>query len=170
MNITDKMREEDYDYVKSILNDIEYSLFIKLLKYEQKHSVRFAKEVKNLIDYIVVDDSDIVKNRDLLIKVSLLHDIGKSKTKVNIIDKSIIVILNKLTRGKLKNVNNKKVDCYYNHSNYSYELLKDIEDNKLLLLNRLLVHTFPFFLFLLYFVYNIYLIIKFLLFCINILY
>ena len=133
MNVTDKMREEDYEYVKSILNDVEYSLFVKLLKSEQKHSVRVAKEVQNLIDYIVVDDFDIVKNRDLLIKVSLLHDIGKSKTKVNVIDKSIIVILNKLTKGKLKNIDNKKVDCYYNHSGYSYELLKDIEDNKLLL-------------------------------------
>ena len=133
INLTDRMNTEDYEYVKSILKDNEYELFNKLLKSEQKHSVRVAREIQDSIDYIVVDDFDIVRNRDLLIKASLLHDIGKIKAKVNIIDKSVIVILNKITKGRLRLLNHKKIDCYYNHSKYSYELLKEIESNKVLL-------------------------------------
>lgn len=133
INLIDKMREEDYIYVKEILENNEYELFLKLLKSEQKHSVRVAKKIQDLIDYIVVDDNDIVKNRDILIKASLLHDIGKSKVKVNIIDKSVIVILNNITNGRLKNIKNRKIDCYYNHSKYSIEMLKDINLDKNLL-------------------------------------
>lgn len=133
INLVDKMKEEDYKYVEAILNENEVSLFYKMIKSEQKHSVRLARDIEKAIDYIVVDDPDIVKNRDLLIKSSLLHDVGKSRAKINIFEKSIIVILNKITKGNLKNVNNKKVDCYYNHSEYSYELLKDIIDDEIIL-------------------------------------
>ncbi len=69
----------------------------------------------------------------MLVKVGLLHDVGKSRQKINIIDKSIIVILNKLTNGKLRNINLKKIQCYYNHSEYSYEILKEINENNVFL-------------------------------------
>lgn len=133
-NATDKMNEDDYIYVKTILNEEEFLLFSKLLNSEQKHSVRNAKEIENIIDNNITKDKDIVENRDLLTKVALLHDIGKSRKRINIIDKSIIVILNKLTNGSLRNIKkSKKVQCYYNHSEYSYEILKEINDDDLLL-------------------------------------
>ena len=63
-----------------------------------------------------------------------LHDIGKITKRLNVIDKSIIVILNKLTKGKLKSIKtSKKIQCYYNHSSYGYEILKDIIDDTVIL-------------------------------------
>jgi len=134
INATDLMKNEDYDYVKRKLNNEEYKLFNKILKSEQKHSVRIAKEIEYIIDNNLIDDIDIIESKNLLVKAALLHDIGKSKQKVNIIEKSIIVILNKLTRGRLKEIKkSKKIQCYYNHSEYSYNLLKDIIEEDLIL-------------------------------------
>jgi len=134
INVTDKMTQEDYKYVKSIINEEEFKLFNKLLKSEQKHSVRIAKYIENIIDNNLIDDSEIINNKKLLIKVALLHDVGKSRKAINVIDKSIIVILNKLTKGKLRNFKkSKKIQCYYNHGEYSYELLSKVTDDKKLL-------------------------------------
>ena len=134
INATDLMKNEDYDYVKRKLNNEEYKLFNKILKSEQKHSVRIAKKIEYIIDNNLIDDIDIIESKNLLIKAALLHDIGKSKQKVNIIEKSIIVILNKLTKGRLKKIQkSKKIQCYYNHSEYSYNLLKDIIEEDLIL-------------------------------------
>lgn len=134
INATDSMISKDYEYVKIHLNNEEYDLFKKILKSEQKHSVRIAKEIEYTIENNLVDDVDIIQSKNLLIKTALLHDVGKSKQKVNIIEKSIIVILNKLTKGNLKNLKkSKKVQCYYNHSEYSYILLKDIIKDDLIL-------------------------------------
>ena len=104
VNVTDKMTEKDYDYANEILNKKE------------------------------TDDEEILKNRNLLMKSALLHDIGKITKRLNVIDKSIIVILNKLTKGKLKSIKkSKKIQCYYNHSSYGYEILKDIIDDTVIL-------------------------------------
>ena len=128
VNVTDKMTEKDYDYANEILNKKEFELFMKLSKSEQKHSIRIAKDIEFIIDNNETDDKEILKNRNLLIKSALLHDIGKITKRLNVIDKSIIVILNKLTKGKLK-----KIQCYYNHSSYGYEILKDIIDDTVIL-------------------------------------
>ena len=134
INISDKMTEKDYEYVKEILNNKELELFLRLSKSEQKHSVRIAKDIEGIIENKVTNDEDIIKNRDLLIRGALLHDIGKSVKRLNVIDKSIIVILNKLTDGQLKSLKkSKKVQCYYNHSEYGYEILKDVVKNDLIL-------------------------------------
>ena len=42
INVTDKMNEEDYKYVNAIITEEEFELFNKLLKSEQKHSVRIS--------------------------------------------------------------------------------------------------------------------------------
>lgn len=92
---------------------------------------KLKKEIdKNGEEYI----SDfIIKNKDMFIKSGLLHDVGKSKKRINIIEKSIIVILNKITSGNLKKLKNKKVQCYYRHSEYSENMLKEyIKDKNML--------------------------------------
>lgn len=134
INVTDKMSFKDYEYVKSIITNEEFELFTKLLKSEQKHSVRIAKYIENSIDNNLINDKEIINNKQLLIKAALLHDIGKSKSPINVIEKSIIVILNKLTKGNLRNFKkSQKVQCYYNHADYSYELLNKVNNNKRLL-------------------------------------
>lgn len=126
INLTDRYGEKDDLFVRSILDDYEYSLFSKLSGSEKKHSVRVANEIKRISREKNISDT-------LLIKAALLHDIGKSRKRINIIDKSIIVILHSITSGKLRNINTAKVQCYYNHSEYSYDMLKDYEDNERLL-------------------------------------
>ena len=134
VNVTDKMTEKDYDYANEILNKKELELFMKLSKSEQKHSIRIAKDIEFIIDNNETDDEEILKNRNLLMKSALLHDIGKITKRLNVIDKSIIVILNKLTKGKLKSIKtSKKIQCYYNHRSYGYEILKDIIDDTVIL-------------------------------------
>ena len=134
INVTDKMTEKDYDYAKAILNKEELKLFMKLSKSEQKHSIRIARDIEFIIDNKETNDEEILKNRNLLVRSALLHDIGKITKRLNVIDKSIIVILNKITRGKLKNIEkSKKIQCYYNHSIYGYEILKDIISDELIL-------------------------------------
>lgn len=134
VNVTDKMTKKDYDYAKEILNGKELELFMKLSKSEQKHSIRIAKDIEFIIDNNETDDEEILKNRDILIKSALLHDIGKITKRLNVLDKSIIVILNKLTNGRLKNIKkSRKIQCYYNHSSYGYEILKDMINNEVIL-------------------------------------
>ena len=134
VNVTDKMTEKDYDYANEILNKKELELFMKLSKSEQKHSIRIAKDIEFIIDNNETDDEEILKNRNLLMKSALLHDIGKITKRLNVIDKSIIVILNKLTKGKLKSIKtSKKIQCYNKHSSYGYEILKDIIDDTVIL-------------------------------------
>lgn len=133
-NVTDFMSVEDYEYVKSILNNVEFDLFNRLLKSEQKHSVRIAREIEYIINYRLTDNKDIILNKNILVKAALLHDIGKIRKKLNVIDKSIIVILNKLTKGNLKKFKkSEKIQCYYNHSEYSYDILKELIKDELLL-------------------------------------
>ncbi|MFQ9247097.1 MAG: HD domain-containing protein [Clostridium paraputrificum] len=60
-----------------------------------------------------------------LAKIALLHDIGKSEHKLNVIEKSALVVLDRFMNGKfIKYSNNKKVDLYYNHPKKSINMLK----------------------------------------------
>lgn len=64
-------------------------------------------------------------NLNRVAKVALLHDIGKGEYGLNIIEKSVLVILNKMTKGKLKKYDSiKAVDSYYNHAERGANLLK----------------------------------------------
>ncbi|WP_026883485.1 HDIG domain-containing metalloprotein [Clostridium akagii] len=112
------INEEDIKYLEIILNKEELKLFNKLAKSEQKHSINVSKDVKLLCLKKGI-------NSGILVKVSLLHDIGKTEKRVNIINKSIIVILDSITKGKLKKFYNiKDIDVYYNHGKMGVEILK----------------------------------------------
>ena len=133
MNLTDRMSIKDYKYVESILSDKELHLFKKILKSEQKHSVRLAKNMETALKVDCEKKDYFNKYRDILIKAALLHDVGKATARINVFEKCILVLLNKITKGKLRNIKNKKVDCYYNHASYSYDFLKGIVDDELVL-------------------------------------
>lgn len=124
-SVTSRITKEDEEFILQYLNNEEMMLFDKLSLNERKHSVRVARSVKIELDA----DPAGLKETNLqecdMIKVSLLHDIGKTAVRLNIIEKSIIVILDKITSGKLKNMtDNNKVNCYYNHGAIGYEILK----------------------------------------------
>ncbi|WP_054743012.1 HD domain-containing protein [Cellulosilyticum ruminicola] len=119
--ITAKMTKEDTDYVKGLLNEKEQELFFKLKVYEQVHCLRVARNMDA--------ESGVfnIKERWELSRIALLHDIGKIKYPLNPIEKSIIVVLNKLTKGKIRKLTKlKMVKCYYTHAQEGAALLAEI--------------------------------------------
>ncbi|WP_347464323.1 MULTISPECIES: HD domain-containing protein [Clostridium] len=122
------MNSEDKKYVKKYLNVAEITLFNKLSIHEQKHSVNVARDVEEECKLNFIDSND-------LIKAALLHDIGKIKVHTNLIDKSIIVILDKITKGKIKKFSSiKSIYIYYNHGYIGYCLIKELENDEVLFL------------------------------------
>lgn len=114
--ITARLNEADEAFIREHLEEDEEELFKQLRVYEQKHCIVVAKGLESALP--------IEKGREL-IKMGLLHDIGKIKYPLNPIEKSVMVILDKVTKGKVKALRHlKMVKCYYGHAAMSYELLK----------------------------------------------
>ncbi|WP_152891280.1 HD domain-containing protein [Clostridium tarantellae] len=114
----------DYNYVDKFLNKQEQKIFRRLKKSEQHHSIRVSNEAIKLLNnnkYIELDKKEVIK-------ASLLHDIGKIKYPMNLIEKVLLVILNKITKGKIKKISSVLcIDIYYNHPKYSVEILKNLK-------------------------------------------
>lgn len=118
--VTSVFRPIDEKIIKRYLNDKEEKIFNKLSISEKQHSIRVCK------DALKMYKSENIDNKKLA-KIALLHDIGKIDTRLSIIDKSIIVILDKVTKGKLENYKDvKKIDTYYNHAKKSVDLLSKV--------------------------------------------
>ena len=118
-NLTDKMNDDDIKFINNHLKEDEKLLFYSLSNNEQKHSVKVCYNALNKLSrYDMLDENS-------MIKVALLHDVGKSYKHVNIIEKSILVILNKIFPKLLKKfINIKSVKVYYEHGEMGYNLLK----------------------------------------------
>lgn len=112
--VTSIISSTDKDFLKEYLNANEINLFAKLAVYEQKHSIRIAQDIKK-----------ICSTNERLIKVALLHDIGKINKSLNLLEKSLMVILDNLFKDKMKKYENIKIiDSYYNHGENGYKILK----------------------------------------------
>jgi putative nucleotidyltransferase with HDIG domain len=121
-----KLNLNELKYIDERLKVEEAEVFKKLAIGEQKHSIRVAIMVENICkEHIQRGNCSI--NKDRLVKAALLHDIGKIYKHLNVIDKSVLVILNKMTKGKLREYNNiKKIDIYYNHAEKGAQLLEKL--------------------------------------------
>ena len=118
-SLTLKLNSKDIDLINEFLNSEEKELFNRVSTYEQKHSVNVAFDVMKLCE-------DKHVKSDTLIKAALLHDIGKSYKKLNPVEKSLVVILDNISRGRLRKFNKlKQVDVYYNHADKGYNILKN---------------------------------------------
>jgi putative nucleotidyltransferase with HDIG domain len=118
-SITCKIDLKDLELINKYLDDNEKKLFNNLSTYEQKHSLNVAREV------IEVCKKNRIYNESL-IKASILHDIGKVHKRLNPIEKSLLVMLDNISKGKLrkyKNIN--RIDVYYNHGDKGYNILKN---------------------------------------------
>lgn len=123
-NLYSKLDEYDFKFINNILNKDELNLFNKLSISEQKHSLRVAYDVQK-----ICYEKNITSN--FILKAALLHDIGKVYKRLNIIDKSIMVLLDIMTRGKMKHMCNfDKINVYYNHANIGANLLRKIKCDK----------------------------------------
>ena len=126
--VVSSFEEIDHNYINLFLNDEEKLLFFKLIKSEQQHCIRVSK------DMIVTSDIDINKlnKKEIEVgKLGLLHDVGKIEAPSGPISKSIIVILDKISKGNLKKLKQfKRVDVYYNHAEKGLEVLKGFNESK----------------------------------------
>lgn len=117
-SITSRIDLDDTKLLDNYLEVRERQLFDKLSIYEQKHCINVTRDVIRMCKENNIDD-------DLLIKVSLLHDIGKTCKRLNPIEKSLIVIIDSVSKGKAKRFKNlKQIDVYYNHGDKGYKILK----------------------------------------------
>lgn len=113
-------KEIDTYYIDRFLDENEKDLFKKLKHNEKHHSIRVCKDAINIAQ---CKENNIDINR--VAKAALLHDVGKSEYGLSLFQKSALVILNKITKGKLKNYNNiKSIDIYYNHAEKGANILK----------------------------------------------
>jgi uncharacterized domain HDIG len=124
-NLNFKLNNKEKLFIKQHLKEKDLNLFNRLSVSEKKHSIRVAIEVQSRYDELKkINKLNVCK--ESMIVAALLHDIGKVYIRLNVIDKSILVILDKITKGKIKKYNNiKKIDIYYNHAQIGASLLKE---------------------------------------------
>jgi hypothetical protein len=120
--ITAQIDENDKSFINMYLSEAERECFYSLPKYEQAHSLRVAREVlKESLENSLYDI--------MLIKAALLHDIGKANSGLNIITKSIFVILDKLFPKLLKRFTSVDIiNAYYYHPEIAVTVLRDEDD------------------------------------------
>lgn len=115
-------KKVDYDFVAKYLSDDEIKAFKKLKNNDQHHCIRVCKDS---LQYNKEHSINVDEN--ILGKAALLHDIGKGICHLSLIEKSIIVILDKITKGKLKKYNNiKQINIYYNHPQIGYNMIRNL--------------------------------------------
>ena len=113
-------KQVDKEFVNKYLNEDEKRLFNKLTHNEQHHSIRVCKDALD-----ICKNKNISLNNNKIAKAALLHDIGKGEFGLNLVEKSTLVLLNALTKGKIKKYDNiKQIDVYYNHAQKGAEILK----------------------------------------------
>ena len=114
-------KKTDDKFIAKFLNKDEIEMFKKLKINDQHHCIRVCKEA------LEVNDSFELKiDQYKLGKAALLHDIGKIKLHLNLFEKSIIVILDKLTKGYIRKFDNiKQINIYFNHPKIGYYMLKE---------------------------------------------
>lgn len=119
------IKKDDFKILNKYLTSEQLSLFMKMSKSERQHSIRVYKSVNNYIRDKKISDIDIEK----MSKCALLHDIGKSQVKLNVFEKSSIIIINKITSGNFLKYNKiRKINNYYNHPKLGVELLKNLNE------------------------------------------
>lgn len=103
------------------LDNEELNIFNKLSISEQKHSIKVAYDIEKLYE-----EGKYKLTKKEFIKVALLHDIGKLDYKINIMKKSIIVIMDKITNSRIRKFHNiKSIYIHYNHAYRGYCILKE---------------------------------------------
>lgn len=118
--ISSNFKEIDKNYINSILNQEEQKLFYSLIKSEQFHCLRVSN------DLLKTFGKEIDIDKDELVKLGLLHDVGKQGLNFGPVKKAIFVILKKISGENIKNYTKfKNIELYYNHPIKGVEILKE---------------------------------------------
>ncbi|MEG0613967.1 MAG: HDIG domain-containing protein [Clostridium sp.] len=123
--ICSDVNDSDKLFIKSYLDEEEMCLLNKLPKYDIKHCINVARDIVNNESNEYLDEFNI--NFKELIRSAILHDIGKLYKPLNVVEKSMLVLLNYFTKGKLNRYENKNsnIYIYYNHGQEGYNILKN---------------------------------------------
>lgn len=114
-----QLTKEDWQLVENNLSDWELKLFQRLDRADQHHSIQVAK----IACSIVVDNPHIAINQNLLIKASLLHDLGKIDLNLSLFERILPVVLTKIwpwlsiKLGQLTS-NTSLLRCFYVYWNH----------------------------------------------------
>lgn len=110
--------KEDRAFINKYLNQDEQVLFFKLRLNEQYHSLKVAYGC-----------CGCEPNNRSLIRAALLHDVGKLGSNLNLINKSLVVLLTKfhLEEGKLPSFLKKAVYFKKHHPELGYKMLLSYE-------------------------------------------
>lgn len=109
---------KDLEFVRTYLNDKEFMIFNMMSSFDKLHCIRVAKTVQ-LCKY-----KEDINLKNKLVKIALIHDVGKSVTKYTIIHRVILVLIKKTYKNKKFNFSWRKADIYYNHAEIGYNILK----------------------------------------------
>ena len=111
----------DNKFINLYLNQEELYYFNKLFKTEKQHSVKVAKKCLEVFKEFDIQENEV----NSVVKMCLLHDVGKGCCKVNLFMKPFIVIISKYKpyRKLLFFINKNRIYDYMKHSKYSFNIL-----------------------------------------------
>jgi len=122
-----KMTEDDRLYVHQHLNQREAAIFFTLPEYEQKHGVVVARKL--------LEEAAGIRGLDQrkLVRLGLLHDVGKSAARLSIFDKGLLVILHRFAPpvyNYLADHGMKKFYVHKHHGEVGAQLLSKIGESR----------------------------------------
>lgn len=121
-----KIDKKDMDLLNEYLSKEEKDLFLQLSISEQRHCLNVA--------YGCIFE---LPNNKLLVRAAILHDVGKIRSNLSLINKALIVIALGLNVNDkyLPNFLKQALHFKLNHPEIAYEILTEIiTDNQLLML------------------------------------
>lgn len=118
-NIAYNFKPLDEEYISRYLSESEKKIFLRLKKAEQYHSMLIAKAMEK----DALENGQ--KNKNELVRLALFHDIGKTAKPMNIIEKSLAVMLKKIIKDKLWRLDKWEfIASYLYHGERGEEILR----------------------------------------------
>lgn len=135
-NIFYGFQDVDKSFLSAYLNERELRLFNQLKKSEKNHSIAVAKGVR----------SDLAPEEDeSLVKAALFHDIGKIEKPLNLVEKSLAVIMSKVMGSAISRLDRMAfIGSYLYHGQRGERILRNekIFEEKPLLYTLVGTHHF----------------------------
>lgn len=123
--ITVSFRKLDLTIIDKYLNDEEKREFYSLIKSEQYHCIRVARDLERTFQ----GDKNI--NIEELIRLGLIHDLGKQELKFGPFKKALFVLRKKIIKENLNNYSDfSLVKKYYNHPIRGVNILKNMKSRE----------------------------------------
>ena len=94
----------------------------RLRNAERDHAIAVAKTIMDRLPGELMPDEAVA-----LIRAALLHDVGKIRYPAGAIEKSLVLLLGKVFRGRPPWKTWKAWDIRQNHPEYGWELVRELE-------------------------------------------